>query len=186
MHEADEVGIDISRGVFDRVTHPGLCGKMHHRVEFAGCEKLAHRLALDDVELLKKEPGTRAQALEPRLLEPDVVVGVQIVDAHNLVAAIEQLVHQRRTDESGSSRDKNLHFLSVWFGGEGGIRTHDTLARIPVFETGTFNRSVTSPVARILPAQRISAPERSPSTDPCKAAARKEYLCRRRLADSSP
>ncbi len=31
-------------------------------------------------------------------------------------------------------------------GGEGGIRTHDTLARIPVFETGTFNRSVTSPV----------------------------------------
>src|SRR5882672_1202593 len=38
-------------------------------------------------------------------------------------------------------------------GGEGGIRTHDTLARIPVFETGTFNRSVTSPVARILPAR---------------------------------
>ncbi len=36
-------------------------------------------------------------------------------------------------------------------GGEGGIRTHDTLARIPVFETGTFNRSVTSPIcARIL------------------------------------
>ncbi len=30
-------------------------------------------------------------------------------------------------------------------GGEGGIRTHDTLARIPVFETGTFNHSATSP-----------------------------------------
>jgi hypothetical protein len=42
---------------------------------------------------------------------------------------------------------------SEWIGGEGGIRTHDTLARIPVFETGTFNRSVTSPVARILPAR---------------------------------
>src|SRR5206468_10890277 len=90
-----------------------VAGKMHHRVEFAGCEKLAHRLALDDVELLKKEPGTRAQALEPRLLEPDVVVRVQIVDAHNLVAAIEQLVRQRRTDESGSSRDKDLHFCSL-------------------------------------------------------------------------
>ena len=36
-------------------------------------------------------------------------------------------------------------------GGEGGIRTHDTLARIPVFETGLFNRSSTSPEARILP-----------------------------------
>ncbi len=27
---------------------------------------------------------------------------------------------------------------------EGGIRTHDTLARIPVFQTGPFNRSGTS------------------------------------------
>ena len=43
---------------------------------------------------------------------------------------------------------KHLNCLT---GGEGGIRTHDTLARIPVFETGTFNRSVTSPGARILP-----------------------------------
>src|SRR6267143_3391956 len=86
---------------------------MHDCTEFAGGEKLAHRPALDDVELVKEEPGTRTQALEARLLEPDVVVVVQIVDAHNLVAAIEQLVRQRRTDESGSSRDKNLHFLSV-------------------------------------------------------------------------
>jgi len=31
-------------------------------------EKLRHRLALDDVELLKDEPGTRAQALQARLL----------------------------------------------------------------------------------------------------------------------
>ncbi len=39
---------------------------------------------------------------------------------------------------------------SLTTGGEGGIRTHDTLARIPVFETGPFNRSGTSPEARIL------------------------------------
>src|SRR5438046_636623 len=110
MHEADQVGIDISRGVFDRIAHPGLGGKMHHRVEFSGCEKLAHRLALDDVELLKKEPGTRAQALQARLLEPDVVVIVQIVDAHNLVAAIEQLMRLRRADESGGPRNENFHF----------------------------------------------------------------------------
>ncbi len=30
-------------------------------------------------------------------------------------------------------------------GGEGGIRTHGTLARTPVFETGLFNHSSTSP-----------------------------------------
>jgi hypothetical protein len=33
-------------------------------------------------------------------------------------------------------------------GGEGGIRTLGTLARSPVFETGLFNHSSTSPIAR--------------------------------------
>src|SRR6266581_3815962 len=32
-------------------------------------------------------------------------------------------------------------------GGEGGIRTHDTLARIPVFKTRAFSRSATYPNA---------------------------------------
>src|SRR5262245_38666982 len=32
-----------------------------------------------------------------------------------------------------------------WLGGEGGIRTHDTVARMPHFECGAFNRSATSP-----------------------------------------
>jgi hypothetical protein len=33
-------------------------------------------------------------------------------------------------------------------GGEGGIRTHGTLSRTPVFKTGAFNRSATSPALR--------------------------------------
>ena len=89
VHEADEVGVDVGGGVFNRVAHTGLRGEVHDCTEFAGSEKLAHRFALDDIELLKEEPGTRAQAFQARLLEPDVVVGVQIIDAHNLVAAIE-------------------------------------------------------------------------------------------------
>src|SRR5882762_786721 len=83
---------------------------MYYRVEFAGCENLAHRLALDDVELLKEEPGTGKQALEARLLEPDVVVVIQIIDAHNVVAAIEQVMSQRRADEPGGPGNENLHF----------------------------------------------------------------------------
>ena len=38
-----------------------------------------------------------------------------------------------------------LREVYEYSGGEGGIRTHDTLARIPVFETGPFNHSGTSP-----------------------------------------
>ena len=40
--------------------------------------------------------------------------------------------------------------LIKYYGGEGGIRTHGTLARTPVFKTGTFGHSVTSPDAQIV------------------------------------
>src|SRR5258708_20598326 len=83
---------------------------MHDRVEFTGGEKLAHRLAFDDVEVLKENPAAPEQGLQARLLEPDVVVTVQIVDANNLVAAIEQVGRRRRADESGRPRNENLHF----------------------------------------------------------------------------
>jgi hypothetical protein len=35
--------------------------------------------------------------------------------------------------------------LVIFNGGEGGIRTHGTVAGTPVFETSQFNRSCTSP-----------------------------------------
>ena len=38
----------------------------------------------------------------------------------------------------------SLHLLKL-NGGEGGIRTLEGLAPLPVFKTGAFNRSATSP-----------------------------------------
>jgi hypothetical protein len=41
----------------------------------------------------------------------------------------------------------NLEQLKIrGFGGEGGIRTHEGLSPLPVFKTGAFNRSATSPL----------------------------------------
>ena len=37
------------------------------------------------------------------------------------------------------------NYISVTCGGEGGIRTLDTLASMPHFECGAFNHSATSP-----------------------------------------
>ena len=36
----------------------------------------------------------------------------------------------------------------LYHSGQGGIRTHETLAGPPVFKTGAFNHSATCPVAR--------------------------------------
>ncbi len=40
---------------------------------------------------------------------------------------------------------KSLDMLSKNVGGWGGIRTHETFSRLPVFKTGAFNRSATHP-----------------------------------------
>ncbi len=42
-------------------------------------------------------------------------------------------------------------------GGEGGIRTPDTLSGMPVFKTGAINHSATSPDATVPPANRDQA-----------------------------
>jgi hypothetical protein len=58
-------------------------------------------------------------------------------------------VIDQKTGKIESLNRKTLR-LSVNYGGEGGIRTHDTLAGMPHFECGAFDHSATSPHARTL------------------------------------
>ena len=44
--------------------------------------------------------------------------------------------------------EKRFTLQLVMHGGEGGIRTPDTVTRMPHFECGAFNHSATSPGAR--------------------------------------
>ena len=43
--------------------------------------------------------------------------------------------------------EKHCYIKDLSRGGWGGIRTHETLSRLPVFKTGAFNRSATHPSA---------------------------------------
>ena len=57
-----------------------------------------------------------------------------------------QLARRRRTTTLGILG--TLAHFRHFFGGEGGIRTHDpVIHRIPLFESGAFSRSATSPAA---------------------------------------
>src|SRR5262249_38379851 len=109
VEETDEIRVDVRRGVLDRVAHPGLRREVHHRVEFLRREKPCHALLLDDVELAEIEAGARLEAIEPRLLQPHIVVIVQIVDAHDAVTAIEQAMRERGADETRGPGNKNFH-----------------------------------------------------------------------------
>ena len=47
------------------------------------------------------------------------------------------------------AKEKTLFIRGLGGGGEGGIRTLDTVARIPHFECGAFDHSATSPRSRV-------------------------------------
>ena len=83
-----EVRLAIGVRVGDRRSHPRLCGEVDDDVDRLAVERLTQRFPVGDVRLAKDEAGRRLrERSEPRLLERDVVVGVEVVDADHVIAA---------------------------------------------------------------------------------------------------
>src|SRR5690606_41731390 len=64
-------------------------------------------LLVGEVDAVERERRVAPQPLEPRLLEPDVVVVVEVVDADDRVAALQQALGQVVADEPRGSRDQH-------------------------------------------------------------------------------
>lgn len=96
---------------------------MHDSIKHAGREKSAHRLAIGEFELFEPETRSRQQPAKPRLLQPDVISVVQIVDADDFVNAFVQVVCQHRSDETCCSGCKDFHLeLFLQFPNNAGSR----------------------------------------------------------------
>jgi hypothetical protein len=65
-------------------------------------------------------------------------------------ARIRRAVPQTGLRSYSGTRLKLARTVLHWNGGWGGIRTHGTLARTPVFKTGALNRSATHPFVPVL------------------------------------
>ena len=79
---ADHVGLDIGLRIGQRIAHAGLCGQMDDPVDLVGPgQQLGHRPRCGNVALLEAERFVPLQALKPSLLEADVVIGIEIVEA---------------------------------------------------------------------------------------------------------
>jgi hypothetical protein len=109
VHEADEVAVHVGMGVLQRIAHASLRREVDDAVEAFGREEGFHARPVGDVELDEAESVVRLQAGQPVLLEPDVVIVVEIVQADDLVAALEQAQGRGHADKSGSAGDKDLH-----------------------------------------------------------------------------
>ena len=80
------------------------------RSNFSRGEQLRHARAVGEIELDEAEARRGFSSdREPRLLEPDVVVVVEVVEADHLVAALEQDLRRVVADEAGGAGDEDFH-----------------------------------------------------------------------------
>jgi hypothetical protein len=70
-------------------------------------EEPRRSFAIGKVELHEPEPGLSQEFIEPRLLEPAVVILVQAVHANHLAAVFQQAPAQVETDEPCGTSDQN-------------------------------------------------------------------------------
>ncbi len=92
--------------VRERVAHAGLRRQVDDARERVPREQRLHRGAVGEFDPLEREARMR-KPLQPRLLQPRVVVIIQVVDADHRLAARQQALSQVIADEAGSAGDEN-------------------------------------------------------------------------------
>jgi hypothetical protein len=105
IDEADEIAGHIFIRTGNRPPYSGLRGQMNHGFEVAVAEKAFHACFVGQVKGKEPESRSDAELAKPCVLEPGVVIVVQVVYTHNFKSIREQAVDEMRTDETGRAGD---------------------------------------------------------------------------------
>src|SRR5688572_13403284 len=96
--------------VFERVADAGLSGHVQNQLESPLTEQPGHRVPIGQVELLKRKARSIRQLSQPVVLELDGVVIVEIVQADDLFATVQQGAREMETNKTRGAGDQNsLH-----------------------------------------------------------------------------
>ena len=109
VQRAGDIARHIGVRILERVAHAGLRREVHHSIEFLALEEVRHAAVVGEVELDDAEARQRLEAREAGALEVDVVVVVEVVEPHDLIAARDEALRDMRADEPGGARDEDLH-----------------------------------------------------------------------------
>src|SRR5690606_18357593 len=101
VQEPHDIGVDVGARVFQAVAYAGLGGQVHDPVGLMAVENAPHGGSVLQARLFKGEVRKGEQAIEPGLLEGGVVVIVQVVDAHHLVAMGKANLGEVGADKAG-------------------------------------------------------------------------------------
>lgn len=115
VHKTQQVGIDVSVRIFQRVTHPCLRSQIHDALRLIANEYILHRCPVMYPGADLGKTVVSADTRQTCFLQVYIVIVVDVIDANYLVAALQQAYGKLVADETSSAGDENLHeFLRVF------------------------------------------------------------------------
>ena len=112
--KADDVAVDIGHRVLDGITDACLRSKVHDPLGFVQGEGIIHGLAVSQVSPDMGVIRVIGMTRKARLLDRRIVVIIVIIDADDMITALEQSQHQGRADKTSRSGDEDFHeFLPI-------------------------------------------------------------------------
>ena len=108
VDEPDEVALDVGVRIGDRVSHAGLCGQVDHAIEALFPEQPGHAVTVGQVHTEQTKPRLRCESREARLLERGIVIVVDDIEAHHLIATGQQTFAGMIADEARGSGHQNF------------------------------------------------------------------------------
>ena len=89
IDKAHQVRTDIGLGILQGITHTGLGGKIHHALGPMIAECRGDGIGIFEIMLQVGETPVAGQLFKPSLFQADIIVVIEVVDAHHFVAALQ-------------------------------------------------------------------------------------------------
>ncbi|MNN59508.1 hypothetical protein D3C81_1746270 [compost metagenome] len=106
---AVQIAVGIGKGVVQRIAHPGLGPQVDHPIEPLAGKERRHGGAIGEIAPLEAKSGQWQQQCQPCLLQADLVVVVEVVEADHLMAVATEPLRHMEADEAGGAGDQILH-----------------------------------------------------------------------------
>jgi hypothetical protein len=108
VEKADDVAVDVHVGILERVADARLSRKVNDALRPFARKEIRYPASVGDIELDEPESGVRREPREARLLQGNVVVVVEVIEAENVVAARKEPLRDVHPDESRCARDEDF------------------------------------------------------------------------------
>jgi hypothetical protein len=128
MDKANQVTGNTFVGIGNRAPHTGLRSQMHYGFKLTLAKEAFYACSIGQIERDKPETGPYAELSKPRMLEPGVVVVVQVVYPNHFKPLGKKPMDKMgayktsRPGDQDSSVFRSLHFSPAFVGGGESVR----------------------------------------------------------------